>query len=160
MSQVKLNNGGSAEGNLYYPRLQVNKHGEIVLSVFKDGHGLTHGVLVGKTPDSKSKVSIGQKFSDWEVGGELVDYDGEVQVSFINKVPTEAFDEITCRGAGYAGLLTQRRALPENDPKRVPLTARIEPLVAERDEIMDRFENRTQLAGDKARLAEINVELY
>lgn len=160
MNQIKLNNGGRAEGDLYYPRLQVNKHGEIVLSIFKDKSGLTHGILVGKTAENKSTTPIGQNFSDWEVAGLLVDYDGEVQASFINKVPTEAFDEITCRGAGYAGLLTQRRALPENDKRRDPLTARIEPLVAERDAIMDRFENRTQLVGDKTRLAEINRELY
>jgi hypothetical protein len=70
---------------LYYPRLQVNKHGEIVLATYKKGI-LTTGILVGRTPWSKSTVPFGRKFSDWEVVGELTDYGGEVEVCLKNEV--------------------------------------------------------------------------
>lgn len=87
MNQVVLRNTGSVDAghNLYFPRLQINKRGEIVLATGKEG-SLTTGVLVAKTPESKSTLSIGQKFTDWEVCGELQDYDGEVSVTFKNKV--------------------------------------------------------------------------
>jgi len=86
MNNVKLNNTGrDSIPNLYFPRLQVNKGGEIVLATGKEGI-LTSGVLVAKTPESKSTLSIGQKCTDWEVFGELTDYDGEITVKFQNEV--------------------------------------------------------------------------
>jgi hypothetical protein len=85
MSKVVLNNSGPVDAghDIYFPRLQVNKRGEIVLATGKDGF-LTTGILVGKTKESKSEVPIGKKFTDWEVCGELTDYDGEVTVTFQN----------------------------------------------------------------------------
>ena len=60
--KIVLDNGYSNTYNdIYYPRLQVNKHGEIVLATTKEG-GFTTGILVGKTPESNSKVPIGKKF--------------------------------------------------------------------------------------------------
>lgn len=71
--------------NLYYPRLQINKHGEIVLSLYRnESDTLTVGILVGKTKDSKSTVEIGKRFDDWEVCGKLEDYDGEVTLTIKN----------------------------------------------------------------------------
>jgi len=86
--RIVLRNNGPVKAffkNLYYPRLQVNKHGEIILAISKDGE-LTKGILVGKTRGSKSQVRIGQLFDDWEVCGEFEDYDGEVTVRFRNKL--------------------------------------------------------------------------
>ena len=70
-----------------YPRLQINKLGEIVLATKKEGN-LTTGILVGKTPECNTKWPIGQKWSDWEVCGELVDYDGQVTIQIENKIKT------------------------------------------------------------------------
>ena len=67
-----------------YPRLQVNGRGEIVLVTSKDGC-LSRGVLVDKTPESTSRLSIGTSISDWEVCGPLTDYIGEVKVYISNK---------------------------------------------------------------------------
>lgn len=76
----------SNDNEFRYPRLQINKHGEIVLATGMDNkYKLTTGILVAKTPDSKSKVPIGKKFDDWEVVGELKDYDGQITVQFENK---------------------------------------------------------------------------
>lgn len=69
---------------LAYPRLQVNGRGEIVLVTSKDGN-LSRGVLVDKTPESKSNLPIGISFSDWEACGILIDYIGEVNASISNK---------------------------------------------------------------------------
>lgn len=89
MNKISLNNRGSVNAtlnsNLYFPRLQINKRGEIVLATGKRGT-LTSGILVAKTPESQSTLQIGQKFSDWEVCGELVDYNGEISVTFENQV--------------------------------------------------------------------------
>jgi hypothetical protein len=88
MSKVILNNDGRPDSiipNSYYPRLQVNERGEIVLATYKHGV-LTTGILVGKLPHCQSPFEIGKKFSDWEVGGELKDYDGEVTITLTNKV--------------------------------------------------------------------------
>ena len=84
---ITLNNGRSDSTieNLHYPRLQVNNRGEIVLAISKKDT-LTTGILVGKTPESKSTLDIGTKWTDWEVAGELADYDGEITATFINKV--------------------------------------------------------------------------
>lgn len=71
----------------FYPRLQVNKLGEIILATKKEG-GLTTGILVGKTPECKTQWPIGQKWSDWEVCGELTDYDGQVIIQLENKIET------------------------------------------------------------------------
>ena len=68
-----------------YPRLQINKIGEIILATGKK-NTLTTGILVAKTPESKSKWEIGTKFSDWEVVGPLVDYDGQITVQFENQI--------------------------------------------------------------------------
>lgn len=86
MPLVKLMNGNSENsiGNLYYPRLQINRLGEIVLSLYKEGN-LTVGILVGKTPESKSKWEVGKRFDDWEVVGELTDYDGSVDICLQNQ---------------------------------------------------------------------------
>ena len=84
--RVLLPNKGPVKSifpNLYYPRLQVNRRGEIVLAISKEDT-LTSGILVGKTANSTSVVPIGKKFDDWEVVGPLTDYDGEVVVSLKN----------------------------------------------------------------------------
>jgi hypothetical protein len=96
---VKLRNDGPTNAgcaskayNLYYPRLQVNKHGEIVLALSRSENGLTRGLLVGRVAGSNPQVfgvvprtlPIGKRFDDWEVGGELTDYDGEVTITFKN----------------------------------------------------------------------------
>lgn len=66
-----------------YPRLQTNKQGEIVLAFYKKGT-LTRGVLVGYTPEAKNKqFTVGKTFSDWEVVGELTDYDEEFLVELL-----------------------------------------------------------------------------
>ena len=103
MSKITLKNGYLLHGNipvpresnLYYPRLQVNKLGEIVLALHKSEGGLTRGILVGKTENSNSKLEIGSKFSDWEVVGELKDYDGDVSTTFTNLCKT-ANSEVNC----------------------------------------------------------------
>ena len=90
MSSIVLNNSNSCDAvksfmpNLYYPRLQVNDRGEIVLSIERTG-SLTKGICVGKTKESKSDLPIGQRLDDWEVCGELSDYDGEITVSIKNR---------------------------------------------------------------------------
>lgn len=86
---IILNNSGPVKDNEdgwnpWFPRLQVNRHGEIILATGKNGY-LTRGVLVGKTPESKSNIPIGKVFTDWEVAGLLKDYNGEVTVTFKNK---------------------------------------------------------------------------
>ena len=70
-----------------YPRLQINKLGEIVLATGKKGR-LTTGILVGKTPECKTTWPIGKKWDDWEVVGELTDYDGQVLIQIENKIKT------------------------------------------------------------------------
>ena len=95
MIKINLNNEGPVDGdwNVYLPRLQVNKCGEIILATCK--HGVfTTGFLVGKTPESKSTLPIGLKCTDWEVVGELVDYDGEVSITFENKIKTSPVSHI------------------------------------------------------------------
>ena len=166
MTAIKLKNNGPIDsGNLYYPRLQVNKRGEIVLSMYKQGT-LTDGLLVGKTPESQSTLTIGQRLSDWEVCGELVDYDGEIQLTISNQVPTEAFDEII--GRGHGGYVTQRRLLLQKKTDLTDaekremdrLTQHIDLLNSERQQIVERFSNRQQFADDKQRLQGINAALY
>lgn len=90
-SVVELNNDGPVDStieNLYYPRLQVNKHGEIVLATVKHGT-LTTGILVGYVAGSIERLDIGTKFDDWEVAGLLEDYDGEVTVTIKNRKSRE-----------------------------------------------------------------------
>jgi len=65
-----------------YPKLQVNRKGEIVLA-FSKKSTLTRGVLVGFTEDIKpedKQFEIGKIFDDWEVVGELFDYEEEVHM--------------------------------------------------------------------------------
>ncbi len=81
-SHVVLDNFGQT--GTYYPRLQVNKRGEIVLATKKEDT-LTTGILVSKTPESTSTLPIGQVLQDWEVVGPLVDYNGKIDVRFENK---------------------------------------------------------------------------
>lgn len=89
MNKITLNNRTFATpGKLYYPRLQVNKHGEIVLALEKQGC-LTRGILVAKTPTSTSVIPIGKVWADWEVAGELEDYDGAVTVVLKNEHPAQ-----------------------------------------------------------------------
>ncbi len=89
MNAILLPNNGPVKSitcvNLYYPRLQVNKRGEIVLAISKH-KTLTKGILVGLTAESTSKTSIGTIIDDWEVCGDLVDYDGEVDVKLTNTI--------------------------------------------------------------------------
>jgi hypothetical protein len=80
--KVILNNTTSLP-ILYYPRLQINKMGEIILAMKKE-NGLTTGILVGQKRGSKAYITIGTKLTDWEVVGELQDYDGQVTVTFKN----------------------------------------------------------------------------
>jgi hypothetical protein len=75
-----------------FPCLMVNTSGEIVLVTGKKG-ALSKGVLVGKTEDSKSKLNIGQFFTDWEVVGPLTHYDGEITVTFVNEL--DRIDSVT-----------------------------------------------------------------
>ena len=87
-SVVLLQNDGPVDAvaeNLYFPRLQVNRLGEIILALSKD-NTLTKGVLVGKTEDSKSTLAIGTTWCDWEVVGPLEDYNGEATVTFKNNI--------------------------------------------------------------------------
>jgi hypothetical protein len=89
---VQLPNNGPVDAgipNLYYPRLQVNPRGEIVLATGKR-KALTTGICVGYLPGVTTRTRIGQKFDDWEVGGELVDYDGEVTVTLTNNTKKTA----------------------------------------------------------------------
>lgn len=84
---VKLPNTGpvnSTVGSTYFPRLQFNGRGEIILATSKKGN-LTTGILVGLTPESKSELPLGTKFVDWEVCGELQDYSGGVTVTLQNR---------------------------------------------------------------------------
>jgi len=96
---IELRNHGSADtadsrglSTLYYPRLMVNDSGEVVLALYKKGT-LTTGILVdnveGKTPRphtiSGASIPIGTKWTDWEVGGDLRDYDGEVTITLQNE---------------------------------------------------------------------------
>ena len=69
---------------LVYPRLQVDPQGNIILAILKEG-AFTTGTCIGHTKDSKSKVPRGKRFTDWEVGGELVDYDGAVTITVVNR---------------------------------------------------------------------------
>lgn len=93
MKVVKLNNNGPVKTisdiDLYFPRLQVNNKGEIVLATSKKG-SLTTGILVGRLPKCKTKTPIGKKFDDWEVAGELVDYDGKVSITLENESKAKA----------------------------------------------------------------------
>ncbi len=68
----------------YYPRLQVNSRGEIILALSRSKRGLTTGILVGKTSDHNSTTDIGKKWVDWEVACGLTDYDGNATVTFKN----------------------------------------------------------------------------
>jgi hypothetical protein len=92
-NKIHLKNDGSCNTayNLYYPRLQINKRGEIVLAISKE-RTLTKGILVGKTPESKSLLQLGTKCVDWEVAGELTDYDGEITVTLSNRVKNGGTD--------------------------------------------------------------------
>jgi hypothetical protein len=66
-----------------YPRIQINKLGEIVLAIKKNG-GLTEGILIGKTEGSKSNCKLGSYYVDWEVCGELEDYTGSIEICISN----------------------------------------------------------------------------
>lgn len=81
-----MNNGNLS--NCFYPRLQYNARGEIILAIRKKDT-LTEGILVGKTSDCKSTSPIGQHIVDWEVCGELLDYNGDVAVNFSNEYKCE-----------------------------------------------------------------------
>ena len=88
MSAILLNNRELSENstidNLYYPRIQINKHGEIILAISKE-NTLTKGILIGLTLESKSKVKIGTKFDDWEVVGGLKDYNLPMTITIENR---------------------------------------------------------------------------
>jgi hypothetical protein len=84
VNEIQLEN---EDYSFCYPRLQINKLGEIVLATGKKGR-LTTGILVGKTPECKTKWPIGKKWDDWEVVGELTDYDGQVTIQIENKIKT------------------------------------------------------------------------
>ena len=86
MNKIILNNYYPIQSP-YFPRLQVNKRGEIVLATSKDG-GLTTGILVGMLPSCTSDLVVGKVLVDWECGGELIDYDGDVAVTLTNRMKT------------------------------------------------------------------------
>ena len=75
-----------------YPRLMVNDKGEVVLAISRSDSGLTTGILVGRVKGSKisnrlnDTIELGKKYTDWEVGGELKDYDGELVINLKNKL--------------------------------------------------------------------------
>ena len=87
-AKILLNNLEIADNttidDLYYPRIQINKHGEIILAISKE-NTLTKGILIGLTLESKSKVEIGRKFDDWEVAGELKDYGLPMTITLQNQ---------------------------------------------------------------------------
>lgn len=87
LNKIKLNNQ-FVSGSCCYPRLQVNKNGNIILATSKH-RGLTTGILVGRCFKTQRKttlaIPIGAKHVDWEVDGELVDYDGEVSITVSNR---------------------------------------------------------------------------
>ena len=88
MNKIELSNKGSVDcfiPGLYFPRLQINKLGEIILATGKEG-SLTTGILVGRTKSNQSGLPMGQKCDDWEVVGELEDYNGTVEISVSNLV--------------------------------------------------------------------------
>ena len=96
MNKVELNTRSETVKNAIsfiekehpYPRLMRNKSGSIILATHKEG-SLTTGILVGFTEDatvSEKRMNLGRKFVDWEVGGELKDYDGEVEISLKNEI--------------------------------------------------------------------------
>lgn len=67
-----------------FPRLMVNKRGEIILATSRSEQGLTTGILVDKLPTSISTTKIGTRYTDWEVAGELTNYNGEVDIVLEN----------------------------------------------------------------------------
>ena len=105
---IELRNTGSADSegcrgikDLHYPRLMRNKRGEIVLATHKKD-SLTTGIYVGQVEGTKPHKLVGPvaevfgvegqvptfgtKWTDWEVCGELTDYDGEVTLTLKNQV--------------------------------------------------------------------------
>jgi len=83
---INLNNDGPDTSNTYYPRLMINERGEILLATHRSKkYGLTTGILVAKTEECTTKWPIGTKWTDWEVGGALRDYNGEVTITVQNK---------------------------------------------------------------------------
>lgn len=58
----------------------------------------TTAILVGKTESCKSKLSLGKKFVDWEVIGELTDYDGPVTLTFENMEKNSAKENLVVAG--------------------------------------------------------------
>ena len=62
-----------------YPRVMVDPLGHILLATSKERH-LTTGILIGKTKECKNQWPLGSKFTDWEVFGELTDYDKPVEM--------------------------------------------------------------------------------
>ena len=83
--KIELNNDGCCRSNVYYPRLMVNRQYEIVLAMSQH-NGLTTGIYMGQADEHEPHWPIGKRFDDWEVAGQLVDYDGPVTVTFENKV--------------------------------------------------------------------------
>lgn len=77
-----------------YPRIQCNKKGEVVLAFSKSRGSLTRGILIGFTEDctipKNKRLPIGKMWDDWEVGGQLADYDGIFEINALkiaNKEP-------------------------------------------------------------------------
>jgi hypothetical protein len=69
-----------------------NKRGEIILALSKTG-SLTTGVLLGHIEDAVPAKYVwggdilpeqGICWTDWEVGGELEEYNGEITITFKN----------------------------------------------------------------------------
>ena len=84
-NEIILNNSTNNNWK-HYPRLQTNNQGHIVLATEKEGI-LTTGMLVGDRQVSrKNKMPFGQILADWEICGELTDYDGEVTITIKNEI--------------------------------------------------------------------------
>lgn len=73
-----------SETSIPYPRIMVNPQGIVILATSKDGI-LTTGISIGKTKECTSTEPIGLKVSDWEVSGELSDYNEPIEIVIRNK---------------------------------------------------------------------------
>ena len=84
---IKINLKAETAGSWKsYPRLMQNKRGEVLLAINKDSKSdLTTGILLSSLDETWPP---GKVWTDWEVVGELIDYDGVVEVILQNNLTT------------------------------------------------------------------------
>lgn len=86
VTKVNLNAQRSSFDWKRYPRLMQNKRGEVILAVSKE-KTLTTGILLKNTGKADEfQFQAGTFFTDWEVAGELEDFNKAVTVVFKNVV--------------------------------------------------------------------------